>query len=93
MIPAVMPVYARADVAFDHGAGMELVDSQGARYLDFAAGIAVNALGHAHPRLVAALQAQAERVWHVANLYRIPEQERLAERLVAATFADTAFFL
>ena len=64
----------------------------GERYLDFGAGIAVNALGHAHPHLVAALREQAEKLWHTSNLYRMPEQERLAERLVEATFADTVFF-
>jgi acetylornithine/N-succinyldiaminopimelate aminotransferase len=69
-----------------------LFTGEGRRYLDFAAGIAVNALGHAHPKLVAALKSQAERLWHVSNLYQIPEQQRLAERLVANCFADTVFF-
>lgn len=92
MIPALMPTYARADIAFERGEGAYLFATDGRRYLDFAAGIAVNCLGHAHPHLVAALQEQAAKLWHVSNLYRVPGQERLAERLVAASFADTAFF-
>lgn len=89
---ALMPVYRQADVAFERGEGMYLFDTEGRRYLDFNAGIAVNCLGHAHPRLVAALSAQAEKLWHTANLYRIPGQERLAERLAEASFADRIFF-
>ena len=92
MIPPVLPAYARAPISFTHGEGCWLTASDGARYLDLGAGIAVNALGHAHPALVAALTAQAGRLWHVSNLYEIPEQTRLAEALVAATFADTVFF-
>jgi len=92
MIPAVMPTYARAEVAFERGEGAWLFDTDGRRYLDFGAGIAVCALGHAHPHLVAALTEQAGKLWHTSNLFRIPGQERLAERLVAATFADTVFF-
>ena len=92
MISPVLPTYKRADVAFVRGDGPYLFDEQGERYLDFGAGIAVNALGHAHPHLVAALRAQAEKLWHTSNLYRVPEQERLAARLVEATFADTVFF-
>jgi acetylornithine/N-succinyldiaminopimelate aminotransferase len=88
----LMPTYARADLAFERGEGAWLVGTDGERYLDFAAGVAVNVLGHAHPHLVAALTEQAKKVWHVSNLYRIPEGERLAERLCAATFADTVFF-
>ncbi|MAG97097.1 MAG: acetylornithine transaminase [Rhodospirillaceae bacterium] len=87
-----MPTYARIDIAFEKGEGPYLFTGEGRRYLDFAAGIAVNALGHAHPKLVAALKSQAERLWHVSNLYQIPEQQRLAERLVANCFADTVFF-
>ncbi len=87
-----MPTYARAPLAFERGEGSWLIATDGNRYLDFGAGIAVNALGHAHPKLVAALEAQARRVWHVSNLYEIPEQRRLAERLTEATFADTVFF-
>jgi len=92
MIPAVMPTYARADVAFERGEGAYLFDTEGRRYLDFAAGIAVVSLGHCHPHLVRTLQEQAARVWHTSNLYRIPGQEKLAERLVANSFADTVFF-
>src|SRR5687767_2503222 len=84
--------YARADVAFERGEGAWLVATDGSRWLDFGSGIAVNALGHAHPHLVAALRAQADRLWHVSNAFRIPEQERLAARLVEATFADRVFF-
>jgi len=92
MIPAVMPTYARADVAFERGEGAYLFDTAGRRYLDFASGIAVTSLGHAHPHLVAALQGQAGKLWHTSNLFHIPEQERLARRLVDASFADTVFF-
>ncbi len=89
---AIMETYARSDIAFARGEGMYLYDTEGRRYLDFYAGIAVNALGHAHPHLVAALQEQAAKLWHVANLYRIPEGERLAQRLTARSFADRVFF-
>jgi len=92
MIPAVLPTYNRAPLAFERGEGSWLIDTEGGRYLDLTSGIAVNALGHAHPALVAALAGQAGRLWHVSNLYRIPEQERLAEALVEKTFADTVFF-
>jgi acetylornithine/N-succinyldiaminopimelate aminotransferase len=88
----LLPTYARADLAFDRGDGAWLETHEGERYLDFGAGIAVNGLGHAHPHLVAALTAQAGKVWHVSNLYRIPEGERLAQRLVDASFADLVFF-
>src|SRR5262245_59720179 len=87
-----MPTYARADLAFERGEGAWLVATDGERYLDFAGGVAVNVLGHAHPQLVAAVTEQAKKVWHVSNLYRIPEGERLAERLCTATFAETVFF-
>ncbi|MFD0858575.1 aspartate aminotransferase family protein [Roseovarius aquimarinus] len=92
MIPAVLPTYNRAPLSFVKGEGAWLIEADGRRFLDLAAGIAVNALGHAHPALVAALTEQAGRLWHTSNLYRIPAQEELAERLVAATFADTVFF-
>jgi acetylornithine/N-succinyldiaminopimelate aminotransferase len=92
MIPPLMPTYARSGPAFERGEGCWLVTEDGTRYLDLAAGIAVNALGHAHPALVAALTEQAGKLWHSSNVYRIPAQERLAERLVEATFADTVFF-
>ena len=88
----LLPTYARADLAFERGEGAWLFATDGTRYLDFAAGVAVNSLGHAHPRLVAALTEQAAKLWHVSNLYRIPEGERLAARLCAASFADTVFF-
>jgi acetylornithine/N-succinyldiaminopimelate aminotransferase len=87
-----MPTYARADLTFERGEGAWLVSTAGDRYLDFASGVAVNALGHAHPRLVAALAEQAARLWHCSNLYRVAGQERLAERLCEATFADQVFF-
>lgn len=89
---ALMGNYGRADLAFSHGEGSWLISTEGDRYLDFATGIAVNTLGHGHPHLVAALQAQAERLWHVSNLYRIPEQEQLANRLTALSGLDKAFF-
>lgn len=92
MITPLLPTYARADLAFERGLGSRVYSTDGVEYLDFAAGIAVNALGHAHPHLVAALSEQAGKLWHVSNGVRIPQQERLAERLVAATFADTMFF-
>ena len=92
MISAVLPTYNRAPLAFTHGEGSWLVAEDGSRYLDLGAGIAVNALGHAHPAMVEVISAQAAKLWHVSNLYRIPEQERLAEMLVDRTFADTVFF-
>ncbi|MCH8111100.1 MAG: aspartate aminotransferase family protein [Proteobacteria bacterium] len=87
-----MPTYGRADVAFERGEGAYLFDTEGRRYLDFGSGIAVTSLGHAHPALVRALTGQASKLWHTSNLYNIPGQQRLAERLVANTFADTVFF-
>lgn len=90
--PAVMATYARQDVVFERGEGSWLIATDGQRYLDFASGVAVNALGHAHPLLVKALTDQAAKLWHTSNLYRVAGQERLAERLVAATFADRVFF-
>jgi len=87
-----MPTYARADLAFERGEGAWLTATDGERYLDFAAGVAVNVLGHAHPHLVAALTAQAAKLWHVSNLYRIPEGERLAARLCEQSFAEMVFF-
>jgi len=88
----VLPTYARVDLAFERGEGAWLFTAEGDRYLDFTSGVAVNALGHAHPQLVQALNEQAQKLWHVSNLYRIPEGERLADRLCAASFADTVFF-
>ena len=92
MTSHLLPTYARVDLAFERGEGAWLVTAGGERYLDFTSGVAVNALGHAHPRLVSALEDQARKVWHVSNLYRIPEGEKLADRLCAASFADTVFF-
>jgi acetylornithine/N-succinyldiaminopimelate aminotransferase len=92
VFPSVLPTYSRADVAFVRGEGCFIYAESGERYLDFGAGIAVNALGHAHPALVAAITEQAGKLWHTSNLYRIPGQEKLAKRLVDATFADTVFF-
>ena len=91
MIPAVLPTYARAPLSFVEGQGAWLIEESGERYLDLGAGIAVTLLGHANPALVQAVEDQARRLWHTSNLYRIPNQEALAERLVAATFADTVF--
>ena len=93
--PARSPLYdtfARAPLAFERGEGVWLEATDGRRYLDFSAGIAVNALGHAHPALVKALTDQAGKLWHVSNLFQIPEQEALAAKLVALTFADKVFF-
>jgi acetylornithine/N-succinyldiaminopimelate aminotransferase len=90
--PAVMPTYGRQDVVFERGEGSWLISTTGERYLDFASGVAVNALGHAHPHLVEALTKQAATLWHTSNLYRVAGQERLAERLCAETFADKVFF-
>jgi len=90
--PAVMPTYARQNIAFEKGEGSWLVSTTGERYLDFASGVAVNALGHAHPKLIAALTEQAGKLWHCSNLYRVSGQESLAERLCEATFADKVFF-
>jgi acetylornithine/N-succinyldiaminopimelate aminotransferase len=88
----LLPTYARVDLAFERGEGAWLFTADGERYLDFTSGVAVNALGHAHPRLVSAIEDQAKKLWHVSNLYRIPDGERLADRLCEATFADTVFF-
>lgn len=92
MIPSVLPTYNRAPLTFVKGEGSWLIAEDGTRYLDLVAGIAVNALGHAHPALVETLTEQAGKLWHVSNLYRIAEQERLADLLVAHSFADTVFF-
>ena len=92
MTSAIVPTYARADLAFERGEGSWLVSVTGERYLDFGGGIAVVSLGYCHPHLVAALTAQAHKLWHTSNLYQIPEGERLARRLADATFADLAFF-
>ena len=91
MIDAVLPTYNRAPLSFERGEGAWAITADGSRYLDLGAGIAVNSLGHANPDLVAALTAQAGRIWHTSNVYQIPQQQALAEKLVAATFADTVF--
>jgi acetylornithine/N-succinyldiaminopimelate aminotransferase len=92
MITPILPTYARADVAFERGEGPWLIATTGERYLDFGSGIAVNSLGHSHPHLVKTLQDQAAKLWHTSNLYQMPEGKRLAERLIANTFAETVFF-
>jgi len=88
----LLPTYARVNLAFERGEGVWLVATNGERYLDFTSGVAVNALGHAHPHMIAALTAQAQKVWHVSNLYEVPEAERVAQRLCDASFADVVFF-
>jgi acetylornithine/N-succinyldiaminopimelate aminotransferase len=89
---ALMNTYARSELAFERGEGAWMIAVDGRRYLDFASGIAVTALGHCHPHVVAALTEQAHKLWHTSNLYRIPGQERLGERLAGASFADQVFF-
>ncbi|MBB4567410.1 aspartate aminotransferase family protein [Rhizobium leucaenae] len=84
--------YMRAPLRFERGEGVWLITETGERYLDFAAGVAVNSLGHAHPHLVAELKSQADKVWHLSNLYEVPGQEKLSKRLTDATFADKVFF-
>ena len=92
MFPALLPTYNRTDVAFVRGEGSYLFAEDGKRYLDFGAGIAVNAFGYANPALIKALTEQAGKLWHTSNLYRVPGQESLSQKLVANTFADTVFF-
>jgi len=92
MFPALMPTYAREDLAFERGEGAWLITADQRRYLDFGAGIATSSLGHGHPHLTRAIAEQAAKVMHVSNLYRIPGDERLAQRFVEATFADSVFF-
>jgi acetylornithine/N-succinyldiaminopimelate aminotransferase len=92
VIPAVMPTYARWEVEVDRGEGLYLHATDGRKFLDFTSGIGVTGLGHCHPQIVAAVSEQAKRLWHTSNLFRIPGQERLAQRLVENTFADTVFF-
>lgn len=88
----LLPTYARAPIALERGEGSWAITADGTRYLDFGAGIAVNSLGHAHPHLVEALTAQAQRIWHTSNLYTMPDGEKLARRLCEATFAERVFF-
>jgi len=92
MIPSVLPTYSRAPLHFEKGEGTWLIEADGRRFLDLGSGIAVNVLGHAHPKLVEAITNQAQKVWHLSNLYEIPEQQALADKLVETTFADTCFF-
>lgn len=92
MTQSVMPTYARAPLSFIKGEGSWMMDDKGRRFLDMGAGIAVNILGHAHPDLVKVLHDQAENLWHTSNLYNVPNQQVLADKLVDATFADTVFF-
>jgi acetylornithine/N-succinyldiaminopimelate aminotransferase len=89
---SIMTTYGRIDIAFTHGEGSFLIAEDGKRYLDYASGIAVNSFGHCHPKLVEALKDQASKLWHTSNLYRIPEQETVAEKLVANSCADRVFF-
>ena len=88
----LLPVFARVDLGFERGEGAWLIATNGERYLDFTSGVAVNALGHAHPHLVAALQEQATKLWHMSNLFKSPDGERLAARLCEQSFADFVFF-
>ncbi len=92
MIPSVLPTYNRAPLEFVKGEGSWLFEADGRRFLDLGSGIAVNALGHAHPKLVDVLTTQAQSLWHVSNLYKIPQQQKLADLLVDHSFADTVFF-
>src|SRR6202789_4274279 len=88
----LLPVFARVDLAFERGEGCWLYATNGGRYLDFTSGVAVTALGHAHPHLVKALQEQATKLWHMSNLFKSPDGERLAARLCEQSFADYVFF-
>lgn len=90
--PSVMKTYGRIDIAFTHGKGSFLFDQNGKKYLDYATGIAVNSFGHSHPKLIEAIQDQAKKLWHVSNLYKIPEQEKVAELLVKFSCTDQVFF-
>jgi acetylornithine/N-succinyldiaminopimelate aminotransferase len=92
VISAVLPSYARADLSFERGEGAYLFTADGKKYLDFASGVAVTGLGHCHPYLVKVLTEQAHKLWHCSNLFQVPGQQKLAERLIARSFADTAFF-
>lgn len=92
MIAAVLPTYNRAKVSFERGEGVRVFTPEGEAYLDFGAGVAVTSCGHAHPHLVKALTEQANKIWHTSNIYQMPGQEKLAQRLIDATFADTVFF-
>lgn len=91
-IPSIAPVYNRADIYFERGEGAYLYTNEGTRYLDFLAGIAVNSLGHSHPHVVSELKKQAEKLWHVSNIFYTQPLKKLSDRLVDSTFADTVFF-
>lgn len=90
--PKLLPVHKRFDITFSHGEGVYLFDANNKKYLDFGAGIAVNALGHCHPKMVEAITTQAKKLWHVSNIYNVNELNRYADKLVNATFADYVFF-
>jgi acetylornithine/N-succinyldiaminopimelate aminotransferase len=92
MIAPVLPTYNRAKVSFERGEGCRVYTPEGEEYLDFGAGVAVTSCGHAHPHLVKALTDQAQKIWHTSNLYQMPGQEKLAQRLIENTFAETVFF-
>ena len=91
-IAPVLPTYNRAAVSFERGVGARAYTAEGVEYLDFGAGVAVNSCGHAHPHLIQALNEQASKIWHTSNIYQMPGQTKLAERLIAHSFADTVFF-
>jgi acetylornithine/N-succinyldiaminopimelate aminotransferase len=91
-MPSVLPSYARAPVSFERGEGPYLFTAEGRKYLDFTSGVAVVALGHAHPRLIEALTAQAQKLWHCSNLFEVEGQKRVAQKLIDHSFADTVFF-
>jgi acetylornithine/N-succinyldiaminopimelate aminotransferase len=92
MIAAVLPTYNRAKISFERGEGMRVFTPEGEAFLDFGGGVAVTSCGHAHPHLVKALTDQAQKIWHTSNIYQMPGQEKLAQRLIDATFAVTVFF-
>ena len=92
MITPVMPTYGRWDVAVERGEGCYLWSTDGRKFLDFTSGIAVTSLGHCHPHVIEAVTKQAGELWHSSNLFRIPGQEKLAQRLTENSFADTVFF-
>src|SRR5436309_1887893 len=89
---SILPVYNTFNIAFTHGKGVYLFDDHGKKYVDFSCGYGVNALGHCHPGAVAALKDQADKVWHISNMFQHPLRKQLADRMVAATFADSVFF-
>ena len=92
MIPAVLPTYARADLSFERGEGAYLFTGSGRKYLDFTSGVAVTALGHCHPHLIARLTEQAQKLWHCSNLFQVAGQQKVAGRLIDHSFADSVFF-